>query len=93
MPIEVGFTRKDQVGYNLIQLWLYLYLSNLQDLFIKYLLNRLGNGPPRLQAKWTDSWWAPCSFSLSPVDVVPIIPKLVTNELVFKLMVNFKNVV
>jgi hypothetical protein len=39
---------------------LYLYLSNLQDLSIKYLLNRLGDGPPSsgLQVEWAESWWA-----------------------------------
>jgi hypothetical protein len=57
----VGFIRNDRVGFNLTWSRLYLYLPNLQDISMKYLLNHLGNGPPGpgLQAEWADSWKTP----------------------------------
>jgi hypothetical protein len=75
----VGFIRKDWVSYNLNRSGLYLYLPSLQDLTIKYLLDRFGNGPPGLglQAEWADSWWALCSSSPSTFDMVLMAPNLI----------------
>jgi hypothetical protein len=77
---EVGFTMKDRVSYSCVRPRLYLYLPILQDLFNDYLLNRLGYGPPDLDpyAEWADSWRAPCSFSSSPVGMLPMVPNLVS---------------
>jgi hypothetical protein len=33
-----------------------------------------------LHAEWADSWQPPCSFSLSPIDVVPMLPNLVSSS-------------
>jgi hypothetical protein len=53
----VGFTWKGRDCYSLTQQGLNLHLTNLQDLSIDYLLNRLGTGPPGsdLQVEWANS--------------------------------------
>jgi hypothetical protein len=53
--------KEDQVGCSFIQSGLYLYLSILQDLSTKYILNCHGNRPrgPNLQVEWADPWCPP----------------------------------
>jgi hypothetical protein len=69
----------DQVGYSLVRPGVYIYLPNLQDLSIKYLLNCLNNRPPGpgFQAGVPTHDVPLCSFSSSLGDMVPMVPILV----------------
>jgi hypothetical protein len=77
------FVNKDWVGYNLTRSCLHLYLTTiLQDLSIIYLL--LAASVTGLLARvfrlcGLTQGSPPCAFSLSPVGVIPLIPKLISS--------------
>jgi hypothetical protein len=80
------FVRKDQVGYNLTQSRLHLYLTTiLLDLSIIYLLLPalvMGLLARIFKLCVPTQGSPPCSFSPSPFGVVPLVPKHVSRPLV-----------
>jgi hypothetical protein len=77
------FARKGRVGYSLTQPGLHLYLTIiLQDLSIIYLLfaaSVMGLLARVFRPCGVTQGSPPHSFSPSPVGVVPLVPKLISN--------------
>jgi hypothetical protein len=81
LRVLVGITRMVRVGYSCTRPGLYLYLLILQDLSNDYLLIALVMDlvAQTLRMSGPTHGGPPYSFSLSPLDVVPMVPNLVSS--------------
>jgi hypothetical protein len=86
----------DRLRYNIVVfIWVNVWFHGWKCLFSSLIcqqsidiltiaqqkLQSLSSRGASLLAEWADSWRAPCSFSLSPVGMVPLVPNLINSPL------------